>query len=70
MEKGRPGRPKLAEDERKGTTIRFRAAPDEHELLEAAARARGMPLSAWARDILLSRARRELRAAGAPEDAE
>ena len=67
MDKGRPGRPKLADDERKDSTIRFRAAAEERELFEAAARAQGVKLSEWMRDILLSRAKRELWGTGRPE---
>jgi len=51
------GRPKLG-DAAKGGTIRLRVNAAENEQLQAAADKKGLPLSTWARELLLAAARK------------
>ena len=59
-DKPRMGRPPLSEEEKRSDTIRFRATSEDREILEAAAEAKGLDLSAWMRDVLLRSARKVL----------
>ncbi len=50
--KGR-GRPKLPKGEAKGSVITVRLQKQQRKILADAARRSGVPLSEWARDVLL-----------------
>jgi uncharacterized protein (DUF1778 family) len=54
------GRPKLADGERKADTFRIRMKEDERALLNQAAEKAGKETSTWARDELLTRAKKML----------
>ena len=55
------GRKKLADDDRKGLTFRFRVTADEREAIEAAAAAAKKTSSQWARDVLQKAAAKKAR---------
>lgn len=57
----RPGRPPLADDEKKSRVVQFRATEAEWEELTAAALASGMTLREWLLMITLRAARRSAR---------
>ena len=50
----RPGRPKMAKGEAKGTIVPIRFSPEERKRVEAAAKADNKTVSAWARSTLLA----------------
>lgn len=52
------GRPKLPEGKGKKTVFPLRMSEDEHKTLMDAAKAENSALSPWARNILLSHAKR------------
>ena len=55
-----PGRPRLPASERKGKVFSVRLSREERAQVEAAAKARRLTAVAWAREILLEGARRQL----------
>jgi hypothetical protein len=56
----RRGRPKKPEGETRHGVLRIRLTSDERNLLDAAARARSLDTSAWARTELMALAKRQL----------
>ena len=48
----KPGRPKLAKGEAKGSIVPVRFSPDERKRVEAAAKASKQTVSAWVRSTL------------------
>jgi predicted HicB family RNase H-like nuclease len=48
----KPGRPRMAKGEAKGTIVPVRFSPEERQRIEAAAKASGKTLSAWVRSTL------------------
>jgi len=48
----KPGRPRLAKSEAKGTIMPVRLSPGERKRVEAAARASNQTVSAWVRSTL------------------
>lgn len=48
----KPGRPKLAKGEAKGSIVPVRFSPEERRRVEAAARASKQTVSAWVRSTL------------------
>lgn len=51
------GRPKLPDNEARKTVFPLRMTDSEHKLLTKAAAKAGLPLSEWARNHLLSKAK-------------
>jgi uncharacterized protein (DUF1778 family) len=54
--KKKRGRPKLSTEERKRAIFSIRLSPEERAEIEAAAEAKGLKASDWARSILLEAA--------------
>lgn len=52
----RRGRPRKEDAGRKDDVIRFRVTDEQRDLIQAAADARGVDLSAWIRELVLSAA--------------
>ncbi len=50
----KPGRPKMAKGEAKGSIVPVRFSPDERMRVEAAAKASNKTVSAWVRSTLLA----------------
>jgi predicted HicB family RNase H-like nuclease len=50
----KPGRPKMAKGEAKGSIVPVRFSPEERKRVEAAARANNQTVSAWVRSTLNS----------------
>ena len=50
----KPGRPRMAKGEAKGTIIAVRLSPEERKRVEAAARANDQTVSAWVRSTLFA----------------
>ena len=50
----KPGRPRLAKAEAKGTIIPVRFSPEDRKRVEAAAKASKQTVSAWVRSTLLT----------------
>ena len=50
----KPGRPKMAKGEAKGSIVPVRFSPDERKRVEAAAKASNQTVSAWVRSTLLA----------------
>jgi predicted HicB family RNase H-like nuclease len=50
----KPGRPKMAKGEAKGSIVPVRFSPEERKRVEAAARASNQTVSAWVRSTLNS----------------
>jgi hypothetical protein len=50
--KRKPGRPKLAKAEAKGSIVPVRFSPEERKRVEAAAKANNQTISAWVRSTL------------------
>jgi hypothetical protein len=50
--KRKPGRPKLAKTEAKGSIVPVRFSPEERKRVEAAAKASNLTVSAWVRSTL------------------
>jgi predicted HicB family RNase H-like nuclease len=48
----KPGRPRMAKGEAKGTIMPVRFSPEERKRIEAAARASNQTVSAWVRGTL------------------
>jgi predicted HicB family RNase H-like nuclease len=48
----KPGRPRMAKGEAKGTIMAVRFSPEERKRVEAAARASNQTVSAWVRSTL------------------
>jgi predicted HicB family RNase H-like nuclease len=48
----KPGRPKMAKGEAKGSIVPVRFSPEDRKRVEAAARASGQTISAWVRSTL------------------
>lgn len=48
----KPGRPKMAKGEAKGSIVPVRFSPDERKRVEAAAKANNQTVSAWIRSAL------------------
>jgi uncharacterized protein (DUF1778 family) len=63
MEKQR-GRPPLAEGERKGHMMRVRMTHEERALIDKAARKDGKDTSAWARALLVAKAKKAVASDG------
>jgi predicted HicB family RNase H-like nuclease len=49
----RPGRPPLPTGNAKAVMLRVRLTPDEHQAIEAQAKANGKTVSAWIREMLI-----------------
>jgi len=54
------GRPKKAEGEARGNVLRIRLTEEERQVLDDAARGKGLETSSWARSELLGQARKVL----------
>jgi hypothetical protein len=50
----KPGRPKMAKGEAKGSIVPVRFSPEERKRVEAAAKASNKTVSAWVRGTLLA----------------
>jgi len=50
----KPGRPKLAKGEAKGSIVPVRFSPEDRKRVEAAAKASKQTVSQWVRSILLA----------------
>jgi predicted HicB family RNase H-like nuclease len=50
----KPGRPKMAKGEAKGSIVPVRFSPEDRKRVEAAARANNQTVSAWVRSTLNS----------------
>jgi predicted HicB family RNase H-like nuclease len=48
----KPGRPRMAKGEAKGSIVPVRFSPEDRKRVEAAAKASGLTLSAWVRSTL------------------
>jgi uncharacterized protein (DUF1778 family) len=48
----KPGRPRLAKGEAKGSIVPVRFSPEERKRVEAAAKAKGQNVSSWIRSTL------------------
>lgn len=57
MSKNKVGRPKLPKGEARKTVFPLRMSAEEHKLLTKAAAKAELPLSEWARNHLLSKAK-------------
>lgn len=56
------GRPELPDDEKQAKITAVRLREDERDLIENAAQGKSQKLSEWMRDVLISSARRQLKA--------
>jgi hypothetical protein len=52
MKPKKPGRPKLAKGEAKGSIVPVRFSPEERKRVKAAAKASNQTISAWVRSTL------------------